>query len=245
MSLIRTESITALNSASTNNIDLSDDGTTTFNGPVLADRVIAGSSNLQYDYRTRAGAAIIPVPSWATEIEIDFYKFATATSGLVYTLIRADLAITNPSIFSTYNNTYEQILNNGGYGAGNISSGRFGTIAGSNANVLFLFQDGAGANVNKFEYTGTIKYKKFNYQASGGGTTYVIYYVTMNCEYYAYNNPTVYGILNSQGYFYGNPDNPNDVLQNVIFGTNSGTSTHRGAFNVKFRQEDPGTLITT
>jgi hypothetical protein len=244
MSIIKTESISSLNNlGDTNNIDLSDDGTTTFNGPIVADRVKAGSSNLQYDYRTRNAPTVIPIPSWATEIEIDFYKFSSPTvTGIHYNLIRSDLAVSIIPIFSSYSNTYERINNNAVYGVGSPSSGRFGTIAGTPAHLLYLFQDGLSSF--KYEYTGTIRYNKVNFQNQSGGT-YIIYYVTLNCTYYEYNTGTVYGVFNSQGWFYGDVNSPDDILQNVAFGNDSVSSANTGSFNAKFREEDPGTLITT
>ena len=246
MSNLNTDSISSRNNLTGNhNIDLGDDGTTTFNGPVVADRVKAGSSNLQYIGKTRTNSIYIPIPSWATEIEIDFWDFRSSFNGTYYNVIRSDLAVSQSSpAFQLYSNTYEQIVNNNSYGVGNPSSGRFGTGTGSSTvfNLLYLFRD--VFNGAKFAYTGTIKYNKFLWENDAGNTNN-IYYVTLNATYAGYTTSTASGVLYSQGRFYGAGNDPNDVLSQVSFGTNAVDQTISGAFTARFREEDPGTIITT
>ena len=241
MSKIKTESISSLNNLTGNpNMDLGDDGTTAFNGPVVADRVRAGSSNLHYINKTRINGVFIPIPSWATEIEIDFWDFKSPFNGTYYNVIRSDLASGITPAFRRYENTYEQIVNLNSYGLGTPSSGRFdGT--GTVFNLLNLFRD--FVNGNKFSYTGTVKYNKFLFQNDAGSTNN-IYYVTMNCTYAGYSGTTASGVLYSQGYFYGPGNDPNDVLTQVSFGSDSIDESVSGGFNARFREEDPGTLIT-
>ena len=245
MSKIKTESISSLNNLTGNpNMDLGDDGTTAFNGPVVADRVRAGSSNLHYINKTRINGVFIPIPSWATEIEIDFWNFRSSLNATYYNLIRSDLASGVTPAVQRYENTYRQIVDLNSYGLGNPSSGRFGTGTGSTTtfNLLYFFQD--FINGNKFSYTGTVKYNKFLFQNETGDTNN-IYYVTMNCIYGGYAGTTASGVLYSQGYFYGAGNDPNDVLSQVSFGSNAANNTISGGFNARFREEDPGTLITT
>ncbi len=243
MSQIRTESITGLNNLSTNNIDLSDDGTTTFNGPVVADRVKSGSSNLQYDYRTRTTATIIPVPSWATDIEIDFYAFRSTASVSQYTTITPFLAnSTSNQITTDFKLNYANIPTNLGYGAINEAGGNWGSLAGSTSTqILYLLLNSPSI---QWSYSGTIRFKKvpFTNGPSGVTSTNNIYYITLNCLYRGSNNT---GVINCSGFMYGPGDDPDDVISEIAFGTNGTNQSHQASFNVQFREEDPGTLITT
>jgi hypothetical protein len=244
MSIIKTESISSLNNlGDTNNIDLSDDGTTTFNGPIVADRVKAGSSNLQYDYRTRTTATVIPVPSWATDIEIDFFAFQATTAASYYSIIRLTLANSSSVSFSDFRLTYENTITLQSYASSSTGSGRWGSAAGStggSANILYLFQN---TSTFQYVYTGMLRLTKVPY-INSAGSTYIVYNINANGSYTG-NGGGGIGVWKYGGVMYGAQDDPDDVISQISFGTNGTNNTHAGSFNAKFREEDPGTLITT
>jgi hypothetical protein len=240
MSQIKTESITGLNNISDANIDLSDDGTTTFNGPIVADRVKAGSSNLQYIYKSRTAATSIPIPNWATDIEIDFYAFQATTAATYYTTITPLLAnSTVGQTTSDFRLHYANISTNLGYGAIAEAGGNWGSNAGtSSSQTIYLFTNSASV---QWAYTGTIRFKRLPFINTTSNTN-IIYYMTANCIYTGGGQT---GVLNYNGYMYGAGDDSNDVISAIGFDTNGANDTHVGSFYAKFREEDQGTLITT
>lgn len=234
MGKILTESITGLNNIGDSNIELSDDGTTTFNGNVVADRVKAGSSNLRYSFKTRTSSTTILIPDWATDIEIDFYAFKATTAATYYSTITPILK--NGIIFSDFRLTYETVTTDQSYAASVTGSGRWGTASGASAaSTLYLFQNSAAS---QYTYNGTIRFKKVLF-TNASSQTNIIYYLTMNSLYSGAGN----GIVYYSGLFYGSGGDPTDVLTQVSFSTNSSNDTHDGSFVARFREEDPGTLV--
>ena len=240
MSQIRTESITGLNNASTNNIDLSDDGTTTFNGPVVANRVKSGSSNLQYSYKSRTTTTIIPVPSWATVIEVDFYAFKATAAVSQYTTITPILANSTSASFSDFRLAYDNISSDQSYSTTSTGSGRWGSVSGSTSvNTMYLF-----ANTTSYQYTysGKIVLKKMPF-LNDTGSSNIIYNIYAEGLYSGGAGGN--GIWRYYGLMYGAGGDPDDVMSVIQFGTNGTNKNHEGSFTAQFREEDPGTLITT
>ena len=214
----------------------SNSGTITVNGPILN----SGSANLMYPYDTRSISTVIPVPSWATTIEIDFYAFKCANSSTYYSLIRVPLTVsTNAQTTSDFRMSYQPITTSQGYSANSGSSGRWGSAAGaSSGQVMYLLTNSGG---NNFEYNGTLKIQKVPFLNGSNGATNNIYYVDLTANY---TRSGSLGSLWYNGWMYGAGGNPNDVLREVTFSSNSPNDNHFGQFNARFRQEDPGTIVT-
>ena len=236
MSRIKTESISSLNNLTGNpNLDLTDDGNTTVNGTLFSDRVKSGSSNLWYSYKTRTSATDIPIPDWATDIEIDFYAFQATTAASYYTTISPILK--NGIIFSDFRLTYETVTASQGYAVNTTASGRWGSASGSGSvSTMYLFLN---SSTQQFAYSGTIRFKKVLFQNNSNQTN-IIYYVTMDSMYSGSN---INGVVRYTGLFYGAGNDPTDVITDVSFSTNSANDTHNGGFVARFREEDPGTLV--
>jgi hypothetical protein len=239
MSEIKTESISSLNNITGNpNMDLGDDGTTTFNGPVVADRVKAGSSNLLYSFKSRTAATVISVPSWATDIEIDFYAFKATTAAAYYSTITPILK--NGISTSDFRLTYETVSTNQSYAANTTASGRWGSASGTTSvSTMYLFTNSASI---QYTYSGTIRFKKVLFENTTNGSTNNVYYTTMNAIYSG-GGGGGNGVVRYSGLFYGAGNDPTDVITEVQFGTNSFNDTHNGSFVARFREEDPGTLV--
>lgn len=244
MSKIKTESITTLNNFGANNIDLSDDGSSEFNGavqingPVVADRVKSGSSNLYYEYKSYPLDHFIPVPTWATTIEIDFNDFRAPGKFTGANIIFANFVNTAPTaVISNLKCDYGQITTINSFGAANTGGANYGSAAGSPApSVMFLFNNQTNGD---YTYNGTIKFNKGLLKYNTGDTN-IIYNISMNG---IYSSSLAKGYVNYNGYMYGAGNDPDDVLSFIGFGRSSGYP-FTGAFNVRFREDDPGTLVS-
>ena len=230
---LKTDVIESINGTGSN-ITLSDDGTTTFNGPILN----SGSSNLIYPYKQRGGETVIPVPDWATTIEIDFYNFQCTSTATYYSIIGLILANSN-SPASDFRMTYSTITANQGYAANVTGSGRWGSASGQpSSSLVYLFQNTGGTN---YVYDGTLKMQKVPFVNESTGGTNNIYYMDLTASY---TFSTDFGSFWYNGYIFGAGNDPTDVLESIVFGNNSNNDTHFGQFNARFRQEDPGTIVT-
>ena len=236
MSKIKTESISSLNNLTGNpNLDLTDDGNTTVNGTLISDRVRSGSSNLRYSYKTRTSSTIIPIPDWATDIEIDFYSFQATTAANYYTSISPILK--NGIVFSDFRLTYETVTASQSYAVNTTASGRWGSASGTGSvSTMYLFTN---SSTQQFTYSGTIRFKKLLFETIPTNTN-IIYFVTMDS---LYSSTAGNGVVRYTGQFYGAGNDPTDVLEFVQFGTNAANDTHNGSFVARFREEDPGTLV--
>jgi hypothetical protein len=236
MSQIKTESISSRNNLTGSpNIDLGDDGDVTVNGTLISDRVKSGSSNLLYSFKSRTAATVISVPSWATDIEIDFYAFKATTAAAYYSTISPILK--NGIVFSDFRLTYETVNANQSYAINSSASGRWGSASGSSSvSTMYLLANSAST---QFTYSGTIRFKKVLFQNNVNQTNN-IYYVTMDSLYSA---SSANGVVRYSGLFYGSGNDSTDVITEVQFGTNSANDTHDGGFVARFREEDPGTLV--
>ena len=237
MSKLKTDVIESINGTGAN-IVLSDDGTTTFNGPVIS----SGSANLMYPYTTRSTFTTIPVPNWATTIEVDFYSFRCIAGGAYYSTITVPLTNTPPSaVTSDFRLTYVPITTSQGYTTNTARSGRWGSGAGaSSRTTIYLFQNGVGSGL--FTYNGTLKIQKVPFLNIDSGSTNNIYYIDLTGQYSAAGGGI--GSLWYNGFIYGAGEDPADVLDSISFGSNSADDTHVGQFNARFRQEDSGTIVT-
>ena len=244
MSKIKTESITTLNNFGANNIELSDDGSSEFNGAVqvngsvVADRVKSGSSNLYYEYKSYPLNHFIPVPTWATTIEIDFYDFRAPGKFTGANLIFANFVNTaQASVNSDLKCDYGQITTINSFGAANTGGANYGSAAGSPApSVMFLFNNQTNGD---YSYSGRIKFTKGLFENTVGATN-IIYTISMNG---IYSSSLAKGYINYNGYMNGGGNDPDDVLSFIGFGRDNGYP-FTGAFNVRFREDDPGTLVS-
>ena len=240
MSEIKTESISSLsNTPGITNIDFGGDGNTTVNGTLISDRVKSGSSNLRYSYKIRTSSTVIPIPDWATDIEIDFYTFRATAAASYYTTITPILK--NGIVFSDFKLSYEIVTTDQSYASSTTGSGRWGSASGtSSVSTMYLFPNTISPTV-QYIYDGTIRFKKVLFENDVGQTNN-LYYVTMNATYKNNLNASN-GLVYYTGLFYGAGNDPTDVLEVVQFGTNSTSKTHTGSFVARFREEDPGTLV--